>query len=143
MPENKPQSFANHARFDPIFHFFMLPVSVLLLLWAIAHAIRHFSHEALAWVVAAMLIFLVMGKARGYALKVQDRVIRLEERLRLANLLPAGAPLPVLTEAQWIALRFASDAECAGLAEKAVAGNLTAKQIKEAIQNWRGDYFRV
>jgi uncharacterized protein DUF6526 len=143
MPENKQQSFANHARYDPLFHFFMLPVALLLLLWSIAHAIRHFSHEALAWVLAAILIFLVIFKARMYALKVQDRVIRLEERLRLANLLSSGSPLPALTEGQWIALRFASDAECPGLAEKAVAGNLTAKQIKEAIQSWRGDYFRV
>ncbi len=143
MPENKPQSFANHARYDPIFHFFMAPLALLLLVWAITHAIRHYDHEALAWVVAAVLIFLAIFKTRTYALKVQDRVIRLEERLRLANLLPSNSPLPALTEGQWIALRFASDAECPGLAEKAVAGNLTAKQIKEAIQNWRGDYFRV
>jgi hypothetical protein len=143
MPENKQQSFANHARYDPIFHFFMAPLSLFLLIWSITHAFRHFSNEALAWVVAAILIFLAIFKARTYALKVQDRVIRLEERLRLANLLPSATPLPALTEGQWIALRFASDAECPGLAEKAVAGNLTPKQIKEAIQNWRADYFRV
>jgi uncharacterized protein DUF6526 len=143
MPENKPQSFANHARYDPLFHFFMAPLSLFLLIWSIAHAFRHFNHEAAAWVVAAILIFLAVFKTRTYALKVQDRVIRLEERLRLTNLLPAGSPLPALTEGQWIALRFASDAECPGLAQKAVAANLTAKQIKEAIQNWRADYFRV
>jgi hypothetical protein len=143
MPENRPQSFANHARYDPIFHFFMAPVSLALLLWAIAHAVRHFSNEALALVVAAVLIFLTIFKTRVYALKIQDRVIRLEERLRLANLLPPGAPLPVLTESQLIALRFASDAECLGLAEKAAAGNLSSKQIKQAIQSWRADEFRV
>jgi hypothetical protein len=143
MPENNRQSLANHTRWDPIFHFFMLPISALLLLWAIAHAIRHFSHEAVAWVVAAMLIFLAMGKARGYALKVQDRVIRLEERLRLANLPGRDAAVPVLTEGQWVALRFASDAELPHLAEKAAASNLTPKQIKQAIQAWRPDYFRV
>ena len=92
MPENKPQSLANHARYDPLFHFFMAPLALFLLIWSIAHAFRHFSHEALAWVVAAILIFLAIFKARTYALKVQDRVIRLEERLRLANLLPADSP---------------------------------------------------
>ena len=143
MPENKPQSFANHARYDPIFHFFMAPLALFLLIWSIAHAFRHFSNEALAWVVAAILIFLALFKARTYALKVQDRVIRLEERLRLANLLSPGSPLPALTEGQWIALRFASDAECPGLAEKAVANNLKPKEIKQAIQNWRADFFRV
>ena len=143
MPENNRQSLANHARWDPLFHFFMAPLSLLLLVWAIAHAVRHFSNEALAWVVAAMLIFLAMGKARGYALKVQDRVIRLEERLRLANLPGRDAAVPVLTEGQWVALRFASDAELPHLAEKAAASNLSPKQIKQAIQAWRPDYFRV
>jgi len=143
MPENKPQSFANHARWDPIFHFFMLPVSALLLLWALAHAIRHFSHEALAWVVAALLISLIIFKARMYALKVQDRVIRLEERLRLANLPGRDVAVPALTEGQWVALRFASDAELPHLAEKAAASNLSPKQIKQAIQSWRADFFRV
>jgi len=143
MPENNQQSLANHTRWDPLFHFFMAPLSLLLLVWAIAHAVRHFSNEALAWVVAAMLIFLAMGKARGYALKVQDRVIRLEERLRLANLPGRDAAVPVLTEGQWVALRFASDAELPHLAEKAAASNLSPKQIKQAIQAWRPDYFRV
>ncbi len=143
MPENKPQSFANHARYDPIFHFVMAPLSLLLLVWAITHAFRHFNNQAAAWVVAAILIFLAIFKTRTYALKVQDRVIRLEERLRLANLMPSNSPLPALTEGQWIALRFASDAECPGLAEKAVANNLKPKEINQAIQNWRADFFRV
>ena len=143
MPENKPQSFANHARYDPIFHFFMAPLSLFLLIWSIAHAFRHFNHEALAWVVAAVLIFLAIFKARMYALKVQDRVIRLEERLRLANLPGRDVAVPVLTEGQWVALRFASDAELPHLAEKAAASNLSPKQIKQAIQSWRADFFRV
>jgi hypothetical protein len=143
MPENKQQSLANHARYDPIFHFFMAPLSLLLLVWAIAHAYRHFSKEALAWVAAAVLILLALFKARTYALKVQDRVIRLEERLRLANLPGRDAAVPALTEGQWVALRFASDAELPHLAEKAAANNLSPKQIKQAIQSWRPDVFRV
>jgi hypothetical protein len=141
MGERVPQTLANHTRFDPMYHFSTLPLSVFLLVWAIAHLVRHPTNEAIAWVVAAVLIFLLAGLVRSYALKVQDRVIRLEETMRLARL--SGATAPVLTEKQLIALRFASDAELPALAEKTATGGLTSKQIKQAIQTWRPDYFRV
>jgi hypothetical protein len=143
MPEKSAQTLANHTRYDPLFHFFMSPAVILLLIWAIAHAVRHFSYEALALVGFALLLFLTIFKARAFALKVQDRVIRLEERLRLASLLPPGAAQPALREGQWVALRLASDAELPSLAEKAAAQNLDSKQIKRAIQTWRPDYWRV
>ena len=142
MGEKVPQTLANHARFDPRFHYFAAPLSAAFLIWSIAHCVRHFSHEAIAWVVCALLIFLALFLLRTYALKVQDRVIRLEETMRLARLSPNGT-VPNLTEGQLIALRFASDAELPALAEKAAAGNLNQKQIKQAIQAWRPDYFRV
>jgi len=143
MAEKIPQTLANHTRWDPLFHFFLAPVSLLLFVWAVTHLVRHYSHEAVAMVVFALLLSLTIFMTRTYALKVQDRVIRLEERLRLASLLPPGAALPDLTERQLIALRFACDAELPGLAQKAASQQLGGKQIKQQIQTWRGDYWRV
>ncbi len=108
MAERKPQTFANHARFDPLFHFFVLPVFVLSTLAAIVLFLWHPSLRC-AW----RFVLLAAGtvavfKIRLYALRVQDRVIRLEERLRLASLLPESSRsrIPELTESQLIALRF-------------------------------------
>ena len=93
----------------------------------------------------ALALVVLALKCRLYALKVQTRVIRLEERLRLVTLLPESlrAKIPKLTEGQLVALRFASDAEVPGLVEKALAASLPNTEIKNAIVNWRPDYFRV
>jgi hypothetical protein len=143
-----PQTYKNHTRFDPPFHYFLLPALLVNFGFAITAVVRHWPDHAHLygwWVVMSVVLFVGFGKARGYALKAQDRIIRLEERLRLTALLSAAdlAATHDLTERQLIALRFASDAELPGLAKRAVAENLTSKQIKEAIQNWRPDYFRV
>jgi Family of unknown function (DUF6526) len=145
MAERIPQTFANHTRWDPLFHFFLAPIFLLSTLAAIVLFIWHPSaHSAWHFVLIAAGTVAVF-KIRLYALKVQDRVIRLEERLRLASLLsePLRSRIPELTEGQLIALRFASDAELAGLVERALNEKLSRADIKKAIRTWRPDYWRV
>jgi Family of unknown function (DUF6526) len=145
MAENVPQTFANHARLDPIFHFFALPVLGLNIIASIVHAVMRPNFFSIWLIVVSLALVVIALKARLYALKVQDRLIRLEERLRLASLLnqPLRSRIPELTEGQLVALRFASDAECPALAEKALAQNLSRADIKKAVQVWRADYWRV
>ena len=145
MPEKKPQTFANHTRFDPPFHFFVVPVFLLLAIAGMVHFIwRPGLHSALLFVVAVALATAV-SKIRNYALRVQDRVIRLEERLRLTALLqePLRSRIPELTEGQLIGLRFASDAEVPALTARALSEKLSRADIKKAIQTWRPDYWRI
>lgn len=145
MLEKKPQTYANHARTDPWFHYFVGPVLIVTLILTIVHLVRH-PHFGSAWLVVLAFALLVLSvKVRTYALKVQDRVIRLEERLRLATLLPEPlrGRIGELDLRQLIALRFASDAEVAALVERTLNEKLTTKQIKQAIQNWRADHLRV
>jgi hypothetical protein len=139
------QSFKNHARFDPLFHFFLAPVSLVFVIWTIVQAVREPGWFSAAHIVVALWAFVAVFKIRTYALKVQDRVIRLEERMRLKELLPASLQGRIgdLSVGQLVGLRFASDGEVAGLTEKALAGNWSQKQIKEAIRNWRADHWRV
>lgn len=141
----KPQTLKNHVRFDPLFHAFLAPVALLILIWTIVQTVRQPDWHNAAHILVALWALIAAFKIRTYALKVQDRVIRLEERLRLKDLLPAGlqARIGDLTEDQLIGLRFASDSEAAELAQKALAGNWSRKQIKEAIRNWRPDRWRV
>jgi hypothetical protein len=91
------------------------------------------------------VVFVPFFKLRMYPLRVQDRVIRLEERLRLQALAPAQwhSQIYRLTEDQLIGLRFAADDEVVELAKQALEHHLNRKQIKERIQNWRADNFRV
>jgi hypothetical protein len=145
MADKRPQTFANHTRWDPPFHFFALPVFILLTIGTVVHFIwRPSLHSGLMFVVATALATAVM-KSRLFALKLQDRVIRLEERLRLTALLPESlrSRIPELTEAQLVGLRFASDGEVAKLAERAMNEKLSQADIKKAIQTWRPDYCRV
>jgi len=145
MSAETPQNFSNHTRRDPLFHFFVLPVFAITLIAAMVHVIRRPGLHSTCMVLVALAALFAIFRIRLYALKVQDRVIRLEERLRLANLLdPALRPrIPELSEAQLVALRFASDAELPALAARALNEKLFRDDIKKAIQNWRPDYWRV
>ena len=145
MAERKPQTFANHVRWDPPFHFFALPVFLLLpLVTAVYFIWRPGWRSGLMFVVAAALAVAVT-RSRLSTLRVQDRVIRLEERLRLTALLPEPlrSRIPELTEGQLIALRFASDDELPKLVERALSEKLSREDIKKSIQTWRPDYWRA
>jgi hypothetical protein len=145
MAEKVPQSLANHARFDPPFHFFILPVFAITVIVAIVQLFRHPSPLS-AWLVVFMVAAMTaVFKIRIYALKVQDRIIRLEERLRLAILVdkPLRAHIVELSESQLIGLRFASDAELPALTARTLSEKLSRAEIKKAVTQWRPDYWRV
>jgi hypothetical protein len=139
------QSFKNHTMWDPPFHFFLGPVGFFLLIGSIWQLIKDPGWNTGVHVLVILWLVVLVFKTRLYALKVQDRVIRLEERLRLAAVLPASLQprISELSVDQLVGLRFASDAELPGLVEKTLGGNWTRKQIKEAIQNWKPDTWRV
>jgi hypothetical protein len=145
MPEKTPQTFANYTRLDPPFHMFTLPVAGISLLVAIWYLIQNPGFYSAWLVVVAAAAMVLVFKVRTYALKAQDRVIRLEERLRLATLLPQSlcSRISELSESQLIALRFACDAEVPGLVEKTLSDKLSGAEIKKGIVTWRPDYWRI
>ncbi len=145
MVQKVTQDLSNHTRLDPPFHFFVLPVFAISVIIALVQLVMHPSLHA-AWLLVFILAAAVaVVKARTYALRVQDRVIRLEERLRLAILVDKSlrAHIVELTESQLVGLRFASDAELPALAARALSENLSKAEIKKAITQWRPDYWRV
>jgi Family of unknown function (DUF6526) len=145
MSDSKPQSFRHHARFDPPYHFFLAWIFAASVIVSIVYAVHHFCFYSAWLVVLSVAAFLLVFKLRLYPLKVQDRVIRLEERLRLQALAPAEwrSQIDRLSEDQLIGLRFAADDEVVGLAKQALEHNWNRKQIKERINSWRPDNWRV
>ena len=142
---SEPQSLKSHGRFDPPYHFFLTIVILDNIVIAIIYAVHHPSFHPIWLVVLSLAALALVFRLRTYPLKVQDRVIRLEERLRLQALAPAEWHTQIyrLTEDQLIALRFAADDEVVELAKQALEHNLNRKQIKERIKNWRADTWRV
>ena len=141
-----PQTFKNHQRFLPAFHFFAVPV---LLVNVIVQLVSLWGSPtlAVAWsVVVAIALFMTAILSRVQANVVQDRVIRLEMRLRLRDILPADLKPRIndLTPRQLVSLRFASDAELPELIREVLAGKLdTQKAIKTRIRDWQGDFLRA
>jgi hypothetical protein len=141
-----PQTFKNHTRFYPPFHFVLMPLLLINLGFAITALVRHYpAHQHVFgwWIVMSVALMLLAFTARSTALAVQDRVIRLEERIRLAGLGVPASTIDSLTIRQFVGLRFASDGEAAMLAHRAVAEALTTKAIKDSITTWKPDYHRA
>ena len=146
MPERE-QSFANHTRFFPPFHFFVLPVLGINFLYSLYAWYKvSWSLGGLWRAIVAFAIAIGFVTVRLMALKVQDRLIRLEERLRCERLLPADLKprMGEFTVDQLVALRFASDTELPALARKVLDDKIsTRKPIKQMIKTWRPDYLRA
>lgn len=143
-----PQNYANHSRIDPPMHLFILPVLIVNLgvaVWIAIHFRHQFPYLGHWSIVVSLALVLLALKCRVNDLKLQDRIIRLEERLRLASLLPQDTQSHIneLTVRQLTALRFASDQEVAALAHRTLTQELEPKAIKQAITQWRSDHHRV
>ncbi len=141
------QTFENHGRFFPPFHFFVIPVMAINFGWSIYRwKVSAFSLDGFESMVVAAALLLGFLCARLMALRVQDRVIRLEERLRYERVLPADLRPRIgeFTVSQLVSLRFASDAELPELARKVLTEKMSArKPIKRLIKNWKADYLRA
>ncbi|MEO8623430.1 MAG: DUF6526 family protein [bacterium] len=141
-----PQTYANHKRLFPLFHYVAVPILIANVVITVAHAIRQPSFFN-AWLVVLSL-GLVAGivAARASALIVQNRLIALEMRLRLATSLEPElrSRIPELQLRHLVGLRFAGDAELSGLVERCLRGELpTTDAVKRAVQDWRADYIRA
>src|SRR5277367_7109691 len=143
----EPQNFKNHAKVVPGFVYFVLPVLTLNFGWSLyAWWESGFSLGGLVGILTAVALLLGVFYARTFALRVQDRVIRLEERLRYERVLPADLLTRVaeLTVSQMIALRFASDKELPGLTRKVLDEKLAdGKAIKGLVVDWQADHLRA
>jgi uncharacterized protein DUF6526 len=141
------QSFQNHAKWVPPYHFFVLPVLLINLGFSIFWCVKAwFTVSGVLSVVFAAALFVGMAMARAMVMRVQDRVIRIEERIRFERLLPANmhARIGEFTMDQLVALRFASNAELPELARRVLEEKVNdRKAIKQMIKTWRPDFARA
>ena len=142
---SKPQTFANHRRLEPIQHFVVTPVLLITWIATVWHAWKYPSLHSTWVAVATFILLLAALQTRMYALKVQDRLIRLEETLRMQRLLPTELTerIAELSPKQLVGLRFGADAELADRVREALDEHLDGEAIKKRIQVWRPDTFRV
>jgi hypothetical protein len=135
---SEQQNYKNHARFHPLFHFVGMPILLINFIYSIVRAVQDFSIDRLEFIFLSFGIIAVLFVARISALKAQDRVIRLEEQLRFASILPKdlAEKAAKLKTGQLIALRFASDEELPDLVGRTLNGEFaTNKDIKLAVKN--------
>ena len=140
------QSFEKHAQYTPGYHYFTSPLGIIFVIWSIQRLIANPGIDTAYMLVGALALFGAIAMLRLSSLRVQDRIIRLEERLRLARILPTDlqAQIESLRPSHLIALRFASDAEVTDLVRKVLADpTIKPKEIKRQVRSWRADYFRA
>ncbi len=139
------QHYKNHSRYSVLFHMVTLPLLLAVIIGSffnLFNGTKENIYSASLICVLSILVMIIAFKARGFALKAQDRAIRAEENFRyfmLTNKLPDSR----LTMSQMIALRFAGDEEFEALAERAASEKLSSADIKKSIKNWRADFHRV
>jgi hypothetical protein len=141
-----PQNFENHTRWHPAFHFFILPVMLINFFWAVVMFVKAPGWNSGWWIVVSVALLMLTTFVRTYSIKVQDRLIRLEEKLRYQQVLPVALAQQTgnLTVRQTVALRFAADDELEELINSVLSGKFVkTKDIKRAIKQWRADNFRV
>jgi hypothetical protein len=145
MSEQTSQTYATHRRIDPMYHLVGFGLFVVAFIMAIVHMVMQ-PGLASAWeLVASVGLLILFLRVRVYALHNQDRLIRLEETLRMERLVGEGlrSRLHELSPGQFVALRFAPDEELPGLLEQTLAEDLDREAIKKRIRNWRPDTFRI
>jgi hypothetical protein len=146
MPEESVQSFKNHAKFVPLFHFVTFPILLVNSIWTIVRAVSRPGGDTIMAALLGVALVLLAFLARTFALRVQDRVIRLEMRLRLRELLPPDLVPRIgeLKPRQLVALRFAGDRELPALVRRILDERLQdSKAIKQMITDWQADHLRA
>ena len=139
------QNYASHRKYVPVYHFVLAVLILINLVWGVINLWTYPGPGSIHGMIGAIALAIIVYLLRAFPLKAQDRLIMLEERLRLATLLPEDlqARASELRPNQLVGIRFASDAEVPDLVRAALDEGLKGEQIKKRIQNWRPDRFRV
>jgi hypothetical protein len=146
MSEKEPQTRANHARFIPVYHFATFGILAVNFIYRLYLLVTSFSFDSVMNLLVGFALLSLFLFARVFPLWAQDRVIRLEERLRYEEILPDDlqSRIAEVTRGQIIALRFASDEELGDLMRKCLTEKIEKQsEIKALIKNWKQDIFRV
>src|SRR5512136_1247935 len=146
MPRENAQTFENHTRYVPLYHGVLFVILTVNLVWSVMRIVRHPSVDSAVALLMALAFLLLFYYTRHFALTVQDRMIRLEMRLRLAKVLPADLAQRIgeLTVSQLIGLRFAGDEELPDLVRQVLTEGIADRTaIKRMVRSWQGDYLRV